>query len=158
MKTVYIESSIPGYSIYKPNPSLIVTARQQQTELWWQESSSLFSLFVSPLVLREIGAGNALLAQQRLNVVNNIPSLPITTEAKQLAATYIKRLSLQKSQADALHIAIAVAHRLDFLLTWNCKHIANGEIVKRLQRLNLQLGYATPGIVTPELLMNLQDE
>ncbi|MGQ9824575.1 MAG: PIN domain-containing protein [Desulfotomaculales bacterium] len=90
----------------------------------------------------------------RNSKLRGIEVLPVTEEIEELAQKYISALAIPKKSAlDALHLAYAVAYKLDYLLTWNCKHLAHGEIRRKLKRYNDAFGLDTPEIVTPDELM-----
>lgn len=125
-KTVYIETSIISYLAARPSRDLIAAGHQQLTHEWWTAERSSFSVHASALVLREASGGDAAAASARLQWLQGIPLVVIAPEAEELSEHLIQKAALpEKAAADALHIAIAAYHRLDFLLTWNCKHIAN---------------------------------
>jgi hypothetical protein len=115
-----------------------------------------FDVYISEAVFEEIREGDSDAALKRLSVVNTIPSLEITDDVKNVYKIYLKRLQIpDKALRDAIHIAIASVHSIDYLVTWNCKHIANGEIIKKLMSINNGLGLSIPVIVTPEELMEV---
>jgi len=156
MTSVYLETTIVSYLAARPSRDLIVAAHQQITHDWWETSRQGYELFVSEAVLEEIRRGDPDAAQRRLEIVGDLPILGLNDDAEQLALKYGNELGLPDSAAvDVLHIAIAVAHQMDFLLTWNCAHIANGEVVRRLRTLNGALNRPTPIIVTPEELVRI---
>jgi predicted nucleic acid-binding protein len=122
MSSVYIETSIISYLTARVSRDLIVAGHQQMTEEWWSVQRNRFELWASELVVEEASAGDASAAAERLKVLNTIEMLDITEEAGFLATALIERGSLPaKASADALHIAIAAVHNVDYLLTWNCK-------------------------------------
>jgi hypothetical protein len=154
MPTVYLETTLPSYLAAWPSRDLIVTAHQQITQEWWQDARSRFEIFISEEVLREIRAGDADAVARRLAVVQGLPILSLTAEVRRLVRWYERRLGLpDKAFADLAHIAFAVAYRMDYLVTWNCAHIANGEVIRRLVSLNTNRKRHTPLIVTPEELL-----
>jgi predicted nucleic acid-binding protein len=154
MSTVYVETTIPSYLIARPSRDLVVAGHQQITIEWWERSRDHFELFISEAVLEEIRAGDAELARRRLDEVGELPILRIDEECRRLADVYSARLGLHAgAQADIVHIATAVAYELDYLVTWNCRHIANGRIIRRLMATNDEIGLRTPLILTPEELL-----
>lgn len=159
MPTVYLETTIPSYLAAWPSRDLIVAAHQQITHEWWRDARSRFEIFISEEVLREIRAGDADAAVRRLAVVEALPILRINHEVRRLVRSYKRHLGLPfRARADLLHITFAVAYRLDYLVTWNCTHIANGEVVRRLRAINEKRKTETPLIVTPvELSTALQE-
>ena len=128
-RTVYIETSIVSYLAARPSRDLITAAHQQLTALWWDRRRQEFDLYVSQLVLDEAAAGDLDAAQRRGAILETLPLLDITDEVTSLAAALVRGVPLPpRAGADALHIAVAACHGMDFLLTWNCAHIANAEL------------------------------
>ena len=123
---VYIETTIPSYLTAWPSRDLVRAAHQQLTQEWWQIRDR-FELFVFQVVLREANDGDQEAAERRVQAIEHFTVLRLTDEATTLARTLIKEGPLpDKAVLDALHIAIAVTSGMDYLLTWNCTHIANG--------------------------------
>jgi hypothetical protein len=153
MATVYLETTIPSYLAGRLSRDLIAAAHQQITHEWWGRAKERFDLFISEAVLEEIRAGDSSLAARRLDLVAGLPVLAVRDDVRALVRIYYDELGLPpQAGADVLHIAFAVAYKLDYLVTWNCKHIANGQVIRRLLTLNQKLGKASPVIVTPEEL------
>jgi hypothetical protein len=151
--TVYLETTIPSYLAGRPSRDLVVAAHQQITQDWWAVARPGFDLFISEAVLEEIRAGDPAMAARRLEIVEGLPVLSLRDGVRNLVHIYRGELGLPpQAGADVVHIAFAVAYELDYLLTWNCKHIANGQIIQRLVEVNRRLGRSTPVIVTPEEL------
>lgn len=153
MASAYLETTIPSYLTSRPSRDLVVAAHQQLTHDWWGVARDHADLFVSELVLEEIRRGDARVAASRLKIIEELPVLSINEESIELASVYSKRLGLQGAEADILHIAITVAHGLDYLITWNCRHIANGRVIHRLIAINEELGKTIPVITTPEFFL-----
>lgn len=153
-RKVYLETTIASYMTARPSRDLVVAAHQELTIEWWAAQRHRFDLFVSDLVLQEASRGDALAAEKRVRSMKGIPVLETSDEAAQIAERLIEAgLISHGSSADALHVAIATAEGLDFLLTWNCRHIANAEVGERLQSLLAELEYRMPALCTPEQLM-----
>jgi hypothetical protein len=151
---IYIETSFFGYLCSKPTRDELTNAHQQLTQDWWNRRRGLFDLYVSELVIDEAGRGNAAEARVRLSVVESLPILRASEEANQLAAAILRSAALPaKAAADAAHIAIATVNAMDFLLTWNCTHIANAIILRRVTAICRNMGYDPPTVCTPEELM-----
>jgi hypothetical protein len=151
---LYLESTIPSYLAAHPSRDLIVAAHQQITHDWWHQARPDYDLFISQAVLDEISAGDPGAAARRLDFVKGLPLLALSAQVGDLAKEYQARLGLPlTAQIDIIHMACAVVHRLDYLLTWNCTHIANGHVILRLQAANRALGHPTPVIITPEGLL-----
>ena len=127
-RKVYIETSVISYLTARPSKTILGAAHQQITLAWW-ETRSQYDLVVSESVLRECGAGDPDAAKKRLTVLNDVPLILITEQALDIANSLIaKGIIPAKAAEDALHIAIATVNGVDYLLTWNCRHIANPEI------------------------------
>lgn len=151
---VYIETTIVSYLAARPSRDLISLAHQQITQDWWDGRRSHFELFVSELVVREAGMGDGEAASRRLALVQPLPMLQLNDVASHLARTLMKRNAIPaKAVEDALHISVATAHGMDYLLTWNCKHIANAETRNLIVTTCRAEGYEPPIICTPEELL-----
>jgi predicted nucleic acid-binding protein len=154
MSSVYLETTIPSYLAAYPSRDLIIAAHQQITQDWWHSARHRFDLYISEAVLDEIRAGDAEAAARRLEYVNNLSVLEVSRDVTVLVEAYNDRLGLVgRARADLVHIAFAVAYKMDYMVTWNCRHIANGVMIRRLADANAALGRATPVIVTPEELL-----
>ena len=155
METVYIETSVVSYLTARPSRDLVVAAHQQITREWWD--NVLFSRFepcISEPVIREISRGDFSAAQKRLEAVKGIRELPLGDDAVALAESYCHIFNLPISaRVDAYHLAVSVLNNVDYLVSWNCTHIANGHVVKMLREENGKRGLNTPGICTPTELM-----
>ena len=152
--SVYIETTIPSLLTAWPNRDVSIAGQQQTTRDWWNERRKKYALYVSVFVLDEISQGDATAAAARLAAVEECQVLPYPPEAQELSAALLaSRLIPAKAQADAAHIATAAVHGMDFLLTWNCRHIANATIVDKLREICTREGYSAPLICTPHELM-----
>jgi len=150
---VYLETTIVSYLSAWPSRDLIKAAHQQITQEWWG-TRARFDLYVSPLVHREASAGDPGAAKLRLDALAGIPMLTAGPEASALAEKLVTQGSLPpKAAADALHIAIAVANGIDYLLTWNCTHIANAATRHQIEAICRQNRYEPVVLCTPEELM-----
>ena len=113
-----------------------------------------FGIYVSQMVIQEASAGDKNAANLRLEALREIPLLATQDDALMLAERYIEKGPLPKKAAeDALHIAVATVHGMDYLLSWNCKHIANAEMRQAIIKISQACGYECPIICTPEELM-----
>jgi hypothetical protein len=156
MPSVYVETTIPSYLTSAPSRDLIVAGQQQITHTWWQTAKERFELFISEAVLQEIRAGNPEAAAKRMQVVEGLTILDVTKEVDSLVEIYQKRFQIpQRARMDIVHIAVAVVYELDYVVTWNCKHIANWQIIHSLMEVNRSLGRFTPLIYTPVELLEL---
>lgn len=154
MDSVYIETSIVSYLRQRPSTQVVAAARQILTHQWWNDQRLLYDLVTSQYVIDEASAGDALLAAERLESLEGIPLLHITSEVPQIASR-IMALGLlpPKAQVDALHISLAAHHRIQYLLTWNCKHIANAKILPKIHGVLIDMGIPIPIICTPEEML-----
>lgn len=150
---VYIETSIIGYLASGYSRDLIVTSNQMLTRIWWKQQREKFDLYVSELVAIELGSGNPKLAEERLTVIRSLPQLDLTDEVRKLAQAFVEGGPLpEKASRDAVHIALATVHRMDYLLTWNCTHIANAAMQRQLRDIITRCGFEAPVICTPQEL------
>jgi hypothetical protein len=150
---VYLETTVISYLTAAPSRDIVQAAHQQITREWWERRKD-FDLFVSQAVILEAGRGDSSAAARRLAVLEEVAALEITEDASRLAAAFIEQHALPaKAAVDALHIAVAVVMGMDYVLTWNCTHIANAVIRPKIEDACRQLGYDPPVICTPEELM-----
>ena len=151
---VYIETSMVSYLTARPSRDVVAAAHQQISLDWWDRRRRDFNLVASLLVVNEARLGHPEAAERRLKVLDGIPLLEVTDTAQRLAVTIVKEgLLPQEAYPDALHIATAADHEVDYLLTWNCKHIANAEILPRIAPICERFGLTLPYICTPEELL-----
>jgi PIN domain len=151
---VYIETTFVSYLAARPNRDLIIAGHQQITHDWWDHRRADFELCVSQLVLDEAGEGDPQAAQERLDILVPLRVLMITPEAVLLAQELIQTSALPaKAQNDALHIAVAAVHGVPYLLTWNCRHMANATMRTQIETICAKNGHKAPIICTPEELM-----
>ena len=150
---IYLETTIISYLAARPSKDLITAAHQQVTHDWWQHRRRDFDLFSSQLVVQESSAGDAAVAQTRLQLLSDILLVQVSVDCVSLARALVEKGPIpEKAAVDALHIAIATVHGMDYLLTWNCKHIANAEMQMAVSRICRSAGYEPPVICTPEEL------
>jgi predicted nucleic acid-binding protein len=151
--SIYIESSIPSYLTARASRDLVKAAHQQITQEWWERKGS-FELFISEVVIQEISQGDQEAAQRRLDTVDKVSVLALEEDALVFARKLITaHLLPDKAQLDALHIAIAAYNGMDYLLTWNCKHIANAVMRPKIEQMCRTMGLVPPVICTPEELL-----
>jgi len=158
--TAYIETSIVSYLAGKPSRDLLIAACQKATWDWWQDHRAGYKFFTSQLVVAEAGAGDPQAAKRRLAYLKGVPELLITDEVKVLAKALVAQGALPpKAEADALHIAVAAVHRIDLLVTWNCRHIDNPTMKPVVRSVCAVAGYSCPEICTPmEILEAARNE
>ena len=153
-----METTVPSYYVSRSSRDVIVLAHQEITRIWWDRRLLLFDVYISPIVLEEIRRGNPEQANRRLQILSPFPVLEATTQVENLAEIYLRELDIpQRAMRDAAHLAFACAYGLDYLVTWNCAHIANAEIRRRLTAVNIRYGIETPVICTPEELMGREE-
>ena len=160
MHTVYIETTIFSYLTSRPSKNLVAAAWQQVTADWWDNQRARFELYISELVVAKAERGDPEAAAKRLEQLQKIPELSTTEEAILLAEKLIKKGAIPlKAADDAMHIALAAVHGIDYLLTWNCRHIDNAEAKPFIRRICEDSDYAYPEICTPhELMGGIDDE
>ena len=152
-QSVYIESSVISYLVARPSRDVVVAAHQAITEAWWQSQRAEFDLFVSSLVIQEISRDDAAASEKRLQAVDNIPLLATSPEAQRLAEDLLAKGAVPaNSEEDALHIAIAAAGGIEFLLTWNFRHINNAQTKAVITTVVESHGFACPILCSPEEL------
>ena len=151
--SVYIESSVISYLTARPSNDLIKSARQAITDSWWRNDREKFDIFVSVLVDEEIAQGNPDAAKRRLEITKTIPNLSVSEKSIEIAETLVLSGAVPtNSKEDALHIGIATAHGIHFLLTWNFKHINNATTKSVINHIIEELGYVPPVLCSPEEL------
>lgn len=153
-KSVYIETSVISYLTSRPSRNLVVAAWQSETIRWWDRRRDDFELCISPLVVEEMRGGDPDAANRRLAAVAGIPLLDIRDEIFELAEALVQPSAIpRKAFDDALHISLAAFYGIDFLLTWNCRHMDNAEIKPVVRSTCETCGYNCPEICTPSELM-----
>jgi hypothetical protein len=154
---VYIETSVVSYCVARTSRDVIVLAHQQVTHEWWNTCLPRCRPFVSQLVVEEASAGDPEAAQRRQEAMKGFAILDITPDAERLAAAYLRAIPvLAGSARDALHVAIASSSGMDYLLTWNCAHIASAPVRRAVAEVNDFESTPTPTICTPEELMEFR--
>ncbi len=152
-ESVYLETTVVSYYTAKPSRDIIVLAHQEITRQWWPKAIKKFEIFTSEIIFEEASMGDPNAAQKRIKEIESFPHLELNNMVEEMAKVYMERLEIpEKSLRDAAHIAIASVHNIDYLVTWNCAHIANGEIIKKLIKINEAFRVHTPVICTPEEL------
>lgn len=131
-----------------------MAANIEITKEWWDSRRSVFTLYISQVVIDEVARGDTEIAVKRLEILNGLPLVEINQAVRDLSAQFLTRSNLPpKASDDAVHIAAATVHGLDYLLTWNCKHIANAQIQRKLAEISLDFGYQLLIICTPYELL-----
>ena len=152
--TVYIETSVISYFVGRPSKNLLTTTRQQITRRWWIEYLPVCDPCISIAVENEIRDGDATMAAKRLVAASSFPLLPLgDTIDRVIEALLKRRLVPAKSPTDAAHLAFAAVHGVDFLATWNFRHLANPFILPQVRRLCQEFGCRLPEVCSPEQLL-----
>lgn len=154
VERVYIETTVVSYLTARPNRDVVIAGHQQTTHEWWDTRRQRYELCVSQLVRKEAGAGDSQAAQERLEVLKSMTLLETSDQALDLAKELIRAGALPvKAADDALHIAIAAMNGIPYLLTWNCRHLANATIRPVIESVCAEKGFKAPIICTPEELL-----
>ncbi|MCK5679685.1 type II toxin-antitoxin system VapC family toxin [bacterium] len=151
---VYIETSVISYLTGKISRDLIVAGHQQITNEWWSERKNDFDMYISQLVVQEASGGDPVASQKRLKALKELPLLEMNKQVADLSQIFVNvGVVPERAVEDSVHIATATIHKINYLLTWNCKHIANAEIRTSIYKVCKQSGYIAPIICTPEELL-----
>jgi len=157
-KTVYIETSIPSF-FYEARAEPEMVARREWTRQWWAAANERYDLVTSPAVIDELERGDYPSRDECLKLVDRLELLEITPEVLDVVDTYIARHVMPADPVgDALHLDVASVHRCDFLVTWNCRHLANANKFGHIRRVNTLLGLYGPTLVTPLELFEDEDD
>jgi hypothetical protein len=157
-KSVYIESTIPSYATARGSANPLNLLRQAQTRAFWDKERHKYDLYVSEYVVEECKDGDNNAAQRRLNFITGLPVLQKSAEVEELAAIYQKLLRIpDRTKTDCSHLASCVLTHIDYLLTWNCKHLGS-EAQRRVQIYNDQHGLWPPVLVTPETIYRTEEK
>jgi predicted nucleic acid-binding protein len=152
--SVYIDTSIPSYLTSRPSREWPLKRYQWVTCLFWNAHGARFEMHVSRFVVDEVKAGDPDAAQKRVEAISSLPRLEIPDDVDRLTALILKKTGLPNSaKADAEHVAIAATHKIEFLATWNCKHLANPAITPKVARACERAGFRSPAICTPEVIL-----
>lgn len=155
---LYLETTIPSYLTAWPSRDPYVARQQLITKEWWAERRPYFDIFISDFVLEEAADGDADAAKERLKVLDGFVALETDVRVLELGSLLIgPGLLPDRAATDAAHIAISAVHKMDYLMTWNCRHIANGEIVKQVRQICERQGFRCPTICTPQELLGVDD-
>jgi predicted nucleic acid-binding protein len=151
---VYLETSVISYLVGRLSRDVVVLGNQELTREWWTTRRVAYELFASEVVIGEAGLGDPDLARQRLEICDGLQLLAISAEAERLAPLLVKAAGMASNAAtDALHMAVAAVHGMDYLLSWNCTHIANATIRRAIDKQCRASGYEPPVICTPQELI-----
>jgi len=150
----YIETTIVSYLVARPSRDLVLSAHQQVTREWWENERVNYHCIASEEVVREAMLGDTGMAQARIKLLDEVQIVGITAEVEAMAATFMATGALPPTmRPDATHLAAATLSGADYLLTWNCRHLANAHVLRRLQKEAERRGWQLPGVCTPLELM-----
>ena len=157
-RRVYIETTIPSFFFeVRSEPEMVV--RREWTRRWWRDAGANYELVTSEAVIEELSRGDFPAREDCLRLIKGLPLVPIEPAVAEIVRIYIARQVMPRSPVgDALHLAVASYHRCDFLVTWNCRHLANASKFDHIRRVNTMLGILVPALVTPLELLGGDDE
>jgi hypothetical protein len=157
-KRAYVETTIPSF-YFEPRADPEMAARRGWTRRWWNGAGDRYELVTSVAVVEELSRGDFPARDDCLRLVEHIPLVPVEAGVVEIVQTYIARRVMPRDPAgDAVHLALASYHRCDFLVTWNCRHLANANKFDHIRRVNTMLGLFVPALVTPLELLGDDDE
>lgn len=152
--SVYVETTIPG-AYYEEREDVISRFQRHQTRLWWSTYRPRHELYTSEAVLAELRQEAFPGQEDAIRLLDGVPILPITDEVAGVARVYVEHLVMPKGHmGDSFHLAFASVHAVDYLMTWNCQHLANPRKVAHIAEINRRLGLMTPIILTPQMLVD----
>jgi PIN domain-containing protein len=155
---IYVETTIPSF-YFETRTAPGIVARREWTRQWWDVAKDRDELVTSPAVLDELASGPSDRSGEWLGLIQGLPVLTIDTEIDAIVETYLRHHVMPADPAgDALHLALASFHKCDFLVTWNCRHLANANKFGHIRGLNTMLGLFVPSLVTPLELLGESDE
>jgi predicted nucleic acid-binding protein len=156
--TVYLETTIIGYLAMRVSGVLRVAANQETTRDWWDNHRADYEVFVSRFVVDECADGDPEAARDRLSFLQDLELIQAPDEVETLAQALLDRVPLpEEAQFDALHIAVAAVNGIQYLLTWNCRHIANPALRTRIEAVCREMGFEPPVICTPQEILEIDD-
>jgi len=157
--SLYLDTTIPSY-YYDQRKSLDIRYRRKITRDWWNNEKDFFSLYVSELVLVELQRRNYPQKEKVIRLVKDVSILPIVSEIEDIVREYLKNFLMPRIDVgDAFHLAYASFFKIDYLLTWNCNHLANVNKKRHIEAINRKLKLFVPEIITPlQLFRETGDE
>jgi hypothetical protein len=154
LPTLYLETTIPSYLVGRLSPNALVAGEQNYTRAWWSADAKNYHLFISVYVREELGKVDPERAAERLSMVTDLPVLTPSTLSDELADQLLSRGIVPKvAEVDARHIAICATNRIEYLATWNCRHINNPHLTRKIERLCSDFALVCPVICTPRQLL-----
>lgn len=150
---IYVETTIPSF-YHETRTAPEIVARREWPRQWWSTAAARYELVTSPAVLDELGSGPSDRSGAWLALVADLPVLTVSPAIVEIVQAYIRHKLMPANPAgDALHLALASYHKCDFLVTWNCEHLANANKFGHIRRINTMLGLFVPALVTPMELL-----
>lgn len=157
-KRIYVETTIPSF-YFEPRSDAEMVARREWTRRWWAGAGDIYELVTSAAVVEELSRGDFPARQDCLRLIEHLPLVPMEQAVAEIVRTYIAQKVMPRDPVgDALHLALASHHRCDFLVTWNCHHLANANKFDHIRRVNAMMGVFVPALVTPLELLGDDDE
>jgi hypothetical protein len=151
--TVYVETTVIGHLVGRILADPVVAGRQMVTRTWWATAAENYRLFVSRLVADECGVGDAEVAAERLAVLDSLEFLAASVGADGLAELLVADHAIpETAPRDAAHVSLAAVNGIEYLVTWNFKHIANATTRAAIESVCRAAGYEPPIICTPDEL------
>ena len=158
-KTVYIETTVVSYLTARPTGDLVGAAWQAITADWWETQRRRFDLHTSEVTVGEVGRGDAEAGARRVAALADVGRLPVTKAADELSKALVRGGAVpERAETDALHVAVAAVHGVDYLLTWNFRRLDNAETKPVMRRICGECGYVMPEVCTPQELMSGGDD
>lgn len=154
---VYVETTIPSF-YYEARSAPDIVARREWTRRWWSDAAGRDELVTSEAVLDELTNGPPGRSADWLGLIRDLPLLPVEPAVAEVVQAYIRHRLMPAAPGDALHLALASYHKCDFLVTWNCRHLANANKFGHIRRVNALLGLFVPALVTPLELLGGGDD
>ena len=152
-KKVYVETTVVSDATALPTNDLSLVGRQVSTREWWKNAPARFELFISPTVRREAGNGDTEAARRRLEALDGVTELPLCPEVLALAQKLVDAKAVPLAfRDDAMHIAFAAVSKMDYLVSWNFKHITNAQMIPKIKKVCADNGYVCAEICTPQML------
>ena len=157
-KSVYIETTIPSLATARPSSNIIELSRQYIAKDFWENERHKYDLYISEYVYKECGGGDSNAAKRRLDLIKDIPHLPVTPETEKLAEEYFELLEIpQKAKTDCFHLAVCVMNEIDFLISWNMTHLGR-PTYKKIVLFNGNRNLWLPELLTPDVFMEAMEE
>jgi len=157
-KRVYVETTIPSF-YFEPRSDPEMVARREWTRRWWEAAAARYELVTSVAVVEELSRGEFAAREDCLRLIEGLPLVPIDAAVAEIVQAYVAHHVMPRDPVgDALHLALASQYRCDFLVTWNCRHLANANKFDHIRRINALLGLFVPALVTPLELTGEDDE